>query len=307
MNSHGDLAGRTCVVTGANSGLGLEATRELARRGATVTLVCRDTARGEAAADDVRSSVSGAQLHVVRCDLSSLDSVRAAAAELRRLHPRLHVLVNNAGVMAVPHRRSADGHELHFAVNHLGHFALTGLLLASLTPVEGSRVVTVASMMYRFARLDFHDLQFDHGYNRWRAYSTSKLENLLFTHELQRRLSAARHPTIAVACHPGYAATNLSDTAISGVPQPVQGLVRRAAQTIAQSPARGAEALVRAATDPSLRGGEFIGPTSWMGMRGSPGTVELRSQATDVHDALELWKRSVELTGVDPLGTRTSP
>jgi NAD(P)-dependent dehydrogenase (short-subunit alcohol dehydrogenase family) len=186
------LAGRTAVVTGGNSGIGFEAARILAARGATVVLACRDTGRAKDAADRITAAAPAAAVRVIRLDLASLASVREAAGEIRAGHQRLDLLINNAGVMIPPYGTTADGFELQFGINHLGHFALTGLLLDRLLPVPGSRVVTVASLAHRPGRIDFADLQSRRRYRRQAAYGQSKLANLLFTYELQRRLARGR-------------------------------------------------------------------------------------------------------------------
>ncbi|MGB5759087.1 MAG: oxidoreductase, partial [Acidimicrobiales bacterium] len=205
-----DQTGRIAVVTGANSGLGLETARELARRGASVVLAVRNPDKGQAAVDDIRSDIPDADLRLLQLDLASLDSVRTAAEELRQTVDRIDLAINNAGVMYTPAMKTADGFEMQFGTNHLGHFAWTGLLLDRLLPVEGSRVVTVSSVGHRIrSRIDFDDLNADKGYNRVVAYGRSKLANLLFTYELQRRLDAAGAPTAALAAHPGGSDTEL--------------------------------------------------------------------------------------------------
>jgi NAD(P)-dependent dehydrogenase (short-subunit alcohol dehydrogenase family) len=200
-----DQAGRIAVITGGNSGIGLEAARFLAGRGARVVLACRDEARAASAAADITASMAGAEVETLPLDLSALESIRAAAGQIRSRYPRLDLLINNAGVMMTPHRRTADGFELQFGTNHLGHFALTGLVLPSLLPVPGSRVVTISSNGHKVGRVRFDDLQSERRYRRAGAYAQSKLANLLFTYELQRRLAAAGDATIAVAAHPGTA------------------------------------------------------------------------------------------------------
>jgi NAD(P)-dependent dehydrogenase (short-subunit alcohol dehydrogenase family) len=207
MNTLPDQHGRTAVITGANSGVGLEAARELARAGAHVVLACRDTAKGAAAAETIRKEIPSAELDVAALDLASLDSVRAFA-ELYP-HERLDLLINNAGVMAAPYTKTVDGFELQFATNHLGHFALAGLLLDKLLRTPGARVVTVSSTAHKMGRIDFDDLQSERSYRRWRAYGQSKLANLLFTFELDRRLRTTDADLLSVAAHPGYSATNL--------------------------------------------------------------------------------------------------
>src|SRR5580704_10619175 len=204
-----DLSGKTIVVTGANSGIGLEAAREFARKHADVILACRDLGKARTAAADITASAPGAKVDVMELDLSNLASVRGFSDAFHLQRQTLHVLCNNAGVMAIPYRQTADGFEMQFGTNHLGHFALTGLLLDRLLATEGARVVNVASGAHRMGSIRFEDLQWKNGYRKWRAYGQSKLANLLFTSEMQRKVDAAGKKLLSVACHPGYAATNL--------------------------------------------------------------------------------------------------
>src|SRR2546430_7033127 len=246
--------GRLAVVTGANTGLGFETARVLAARGASVVLAVRDTGKGKAAAARIAGTAPGADVTVQPLDLASLESIRAAAGELRARHPRIDLLINNAGVMFPPRQITRDGFELQLGTNHLGHFALTGLLLEQMLPVPGSRVVTVSSQAHRIrARINFDDLQSQRSYRRVAAYSQSKLANLMFTYELARRLSSAATTTIAVAAHPGLAATELTrhTPAIAAFFY---------ARVISQNPAMGALPVLRAATDPGVAGGQYYGP-----------------------------------------------
>jgi len=283
--------GRLAVVTGANTGLGFETARVLAARGASVVLAVRDTDKGKAAAARIASSAPGANVTVQPLDLASLESIRAAAAELRARHPRIDLLVNNAGVMFPPRQATADGFELQFGTNHLGHFALTGLLLEQMLPVPGSRVVTVSSAAHRIrARINFGDLRSERSYSRVAAYSQSKLANLMFTYELQRRLSAAG-TTIAVAAHPGLADTELTRNtpAIAAFFYP---------RVISQKPAMGALPVLRAATDPGVLGGQYYGPGGLFGTRGYPKLAHSSRQSRDAAIQRRLWTVSEELTGV---------
>ncbi len=208
-----DLAGKRILITGANSGIGLEAARVFARHGALVVIACRNTTKGEQAAGDLRATAgAGATVEVLELDLADLASVQAAAEEYRRRHAVLDVLVNNAGVMALPFRATVDGFEMQFGTNHLGHFALTGHLLTALLAAPGARVVTISSVMHRLGRMDFANLDASRGYDKWAVYSMSKLANLLFTLELQRRAEAAGLDLTAVAAHPGYSRTHLQST-----------------------------------------------------------------------------------------------
>jgi NAD(P)-dependent dehydrogenase (short-subunit alcohol dehydrogenase family) len=275
-------SGRTFVVTGANSGIGLAAARELAASGAHVVLAVRDVAKGEAAAAGLHGDPEVRPL-----DLADLASVRAFAEGLDR---NVDVLVNNAGVMATPHRQTADGFELQLGTNHLGHFALTGLLL----PRIGDRVVTISSGAHRGGRIKFDDLQSERSYQRWLAYCQSKLANLLFTYELQRRLDAAGSSVRSVAAHPGYAATNLQSHTES-IQDRIMALGNR---LLAQSDEQGAWPTLYAATTPDLKGGSYVGPDGFLEQRGNPKLVGSSSAARDQQTARRLWEVSEELTGV---------
>ncbi|GAA4155896.1 oxidoreductase [Actinomadura keratinilytica] len=292
-----DQHGRVAVVTGANTGLGFDTARVLAERGATVVLAVRDTGKGERAAARIAETAPEADVSVRHLDLTSLESVRDAAREVRSRHPKIDLLINNAGVMFTPKGTTRDGFELQFGTNHLGHFAFTGLLLEALLPVPGSRVVTVSSAMHRVrARIDFDDLGWRRRrYDRVAAYARSKLANLLFTYELQRRLAAADAGTIAVAAHPGFAATEL----IRNLPAAVRLVVSTAvAPVFAQSAEMGALPTLRAATDPDVRGGRFYGPDGPFEGRGHPKPVSSSRLSHDRAVQRRLWEVSEELTGV---------
>ncbi|QGV79161.1 oxidoreductase [Streptomyces ficellus] len=290
-----DLTGRVFVVTGANSGLGLATTRALARRGGHVILAVRDEGRGRRAAADVTAGLPDARLEVRRLDLADLDSVHAFAGALRADHPRLDVLVNNAGVMAPPRSLSAQGHELQFAANHLGHFALTGLLLDKLGAGRDPRVVTVSSANHRQGRLFFDDLSGERAYSPMGFYNQSKLANAVFGHELHRRLTAAGSPVRSLLAHPGYTSTGLQ----RGTPVPmVRWLFGGVLLPLAQSPDRGALPQLYAATDPRAEGGAFIGPDGPGELRGAPVPVPLAPRAADAGTGARLWEVSEGLTGV---------
>jgi len=291
-----DQTGRTAVVTGANSGLGLVVARELARAGADVVVACRDTGKGEAAADSIRGDVPGASVSVEELDLASLASVRAFAERFATEHDGLDLLINNAGVMAPPQRQTADGFELQFGTNHLGHFALTGLLLDSLEGREDARVVTVSSGAHKIGRIHFDDLQGERSYRRWRAYSQSKLANVLFALELDRRLRASGAGPSSLAAHPGYAATNLQSAAAPAFDRAIMVLTNR---LLAQSAEMGALPLLYAATRPNLDGGLFIGPDGFEEQRGYPKVTRPVRAGRDEETAKRLWSVSEELTGVD--------
>jgi NAD(P)-dependent dehydrogenase (short-subunit alcohol dehydrogenase family) len=256
--------GRVAVITGSNTGVGYQVARVLAACDATVVLACRDVAKAEAAADRIRTGSPLASVTAVHLDLASLGSIRAAANSLNAAYEHVDLLINNAGLMMPPHGRTEDGFELQFGVNHLGHFALTGLLLGRMLDTRGSRVVTVSSLVHRQGRLDLGNLPLEHGYRRSAAYSRSKLANLLFTYELQRRLAATGAPTEALAAHPGYAHTELS----RNLPAVLRLGALAVEPVVAQSAAMGALPILRAATDPGARGGEYYGPGGRTGLRG---------------------------------------
>jgi NAD(P)-dependent dehydrogenase (short-subunit alcohol dehydrogenase family) len=283
--------GRVAVVTGANTGLGFEAARVLAARGASVVLAVRDTGKGKAAAARIAGTAPGADVMVQPLDLASLDSIRAAAGALRARHPGIDVLINNAGVMFPPRQATGDGFELQFGTNHLGHFALTGLLLEQMLPVPGSRVVTVSSLGHRLrAQIHFGDLQSERSYRRVAAYSQSKLANLLFTYELHRRLSAAATTTIAVAAHPGLASTELT--------RHTPAIAAFFYARVSQNAAMGALPTLRAATDPAVLGGQYYGPGRFFGTRGYPTLAHSSRQSHDTAIQRRLWTASEQLTGV---------
>ncbi|MDO3400525.1 SDR family NAD(P)-dependent oxidoreductase [Mycolicibacterium neoaurum] len=284
-----DQSGRTAVVTGANTGLGFETAKALAEHGAHVVLAVRDTEKGKHAAAQLTGDVSVQEL-----DLGSLESVRAAAAELRGAHERIDLLINNAGVMTPPKSTTADGFELQFGTNHLGHFALTGLLLDTLLDTPGSRIVTVSSNGHKMGgAIHFDDLQWERSYSRIGAYAQSKLANLMFTYELQRRL-APRGTTIAVAAHPGTSSTELARH-LPSLARPVTELVTKVA---AQPAADGALPTLRAATDPGVLGGQYYGPANLAQWRGAPVVVASSDRSYDVALQQRLWTVSEELTGV---------
>jgi NAD(P)-dependent dehydrogenase (short-subunit alcohol dehydrogenase family) len=282
-------AGRTAVVTGANRGLGFEIAAALAQAGAQVVLACRDTGKGEAAAQGIRARAPQARVEVMAYDQASLQSIRRFAADLKAQHPRIDLLVNNASAILVPRGATADGFEMHMGVNHLGSFALTGLLLEALAP--DGRVVNTASLAHRMCKgFDVEDLGFGKGeYGEMEAYGRSKLATLLFTFELDRRLRARGSAVVAVAAHPGWSNTN-----------PDRGgfFMRLANSIFAQSPARGAAPALYAATMPDVRGGEYFGPGGPGEMGGAPARVKARPEADDPALAARLWKKSEALTGV---------
>ncbi|NUR87443.1 MAG: SDR family oxidoreductase [Nonomuraea sp.] len=285
-----DLAGKRAIVTGASSGIGMIAAGELARRGAATTLAVRDVDKGAAVRDRMVKAAPHASIEVARLDLADLASVREFAGSVTE---GVDILLNNAGVMALPERRTADGFEMQFGTNHLGHFALTGLLLPRL---YGGRVVTVSSSMHKRGRMDFDDLNSERSYRKWEAYSQSKLANLLFAYELQRR---AGDRLKSVAAHPGYAATNLQGAG----PQMSGNILEQVGMWLgnalfAQSPERGALPLLYASTVPDLPGGAYVGPDGPGESRGYPTLVTSTAASHDRADAERLWHISEELTGV---------
>jgi len=294
----GDQSGRIAVVTGATAGLGLETARVLAQHGATVVLAGRDQAKTSAAADVIRAARSSATVETVELDLASLESVRTAAAELAARFPKLDLLINNAGVMMPPYGLTKDGFELQFGTNHLGHFALTGLLLTSLLGVPGSRVVTVSSNGHRAGRMNFADLQSAKHYQKMAAYGRSKLANLMFTYELQRRLGAARAHTIALAAHPGTARTDLTRH-MSGIAQGAMssrfGMLN---SWFVQDGSMGALPTVRAATDPEAIGGTYYGPDGRFQLTGYPVVVTSSVRSHNREVQRRLWVESEQLTGI---------
>ncbi|MDO3638970.1 SDR family NAD(P)-dependent oxidoreductase [Mycolicibacterium arseniciresistens] len=283
-----DQTGRTAVITGANTGLGYETAAALAARGARVVLAVRNLDKGKAAADLIAARNRGADVSVQELDLTSLESVRDAAEALRAGLDRIDLLVNNAGVMMTPKATTGDGFELQFGTNHLGHFAFTGLLLDRLLESPGSRVVTVSSIGHRFGRIHFDDLGSERGYSRIGAYGQSKLANLLFTYELQRRLTGTA--TTALAAHPGGSSSELARYS----PRVVQLLFR----PLEQSTAMGALPTLRAATDPGALGGQYFGPGGFAELRGFPKVVSTSDRSHDVAAQQRLWSVSQEKTGV---------
>jgi NAD(P)-dependent dehydrogenase (short-subunit alcohol dehydrogenase family) len=291
-----DQSGRTAIVTGANSGLGLSVARELARHGATVVLACRDAAKGGAAMRAIEGLVPGANVQLAPLDLASLASIETFAADFHSTHgDGLDLLVNNAGVMAPPRRETADGFELQLGTNLLGHFALTGRLIGAMQGRADARVVTVSSNAHKMGRINFDDLQSERRYRRWSAYAQSKLADLSFALELDRRLHAAGSDVKSLAAHPGYAATNLQTAA----PPLADRLVMRLTNLlVAQNADMGALPILYAATDTSLPSGSYIGPDGPGEMRGRPKIVRANRAARDEATASRLWQTAEELTGV---------
>jgi NAD(P)-dependent dehydrogenase (short-subunit alcohol dehydrogenase family) len=298
-----DCTGRTVLVTGANSGLGFEATKAFAARGATVIMACRSTDRGQQAAAEIRNTVpdTGATLNVRQCDLASLDSVESFATGVTQEYDAIDVLCNNAGVMAIPRQETEDGFEKQLGVNHLGHFALTGHLLDLLVESDAdARIVTHSSAAHESGEIDFDDLHREQSYGRWEAYGQSKLANLLFAYELQRRLEAADvTETISVACHPGYAATNLQYRGPKQDGSALRmGVMKLANALVGQSAQQGALPLLYASVAPDVAGGDYYGPDGVMSMRGAPEKQSSNEASYDESVAKRLWETSEALTGV---------
>ena len=301
------LTGRRAIVTGATSGLGYETALELGRHGAHVTLAVRDRRRGDASQAALETELAGVpgrgSFEVGDLDLASLDSIHAFADGVVAGGDDLHLLVNNAGVMAIPRRETVDGFEMQLGTNHLGHMALTLRLLAPLARTgsagPAARVVTVSSNVHKTGRIDLEDLMGTRSYKPWTAYSQSKLANLLFTYELQRRLDAAGLPVGAYAAHPGYSATNLSSVGPAMTGSTVQQWTMRLSdKLLAQSAAMGALPTLYAATVPGLAPASYVGPSGFNEWRGHPTLVTPRDTALDESVAAALWARSEELVGL---------
>jgi NAD(P)-dependent dehydrogenase (short-subunit alcohol dehydrogenase family) len=298
-----DQGGRSVVVTGANSGLGLVSARELARRGATVVLACRNQEKGLRAQREIEAGAPQGRVELAELDLGSLASVRAFADGFLASHDGLDLLLNNAGVMAPPRSETADGFELQLGTNMLGHFALTARLLGAMAGRADARVVTLSSNAHKMGRIDFADLQSERRYRRWAVYGQSKLADLMFALELDRRLRASGSSVKSVAAHPGYAATNLQTAA----PPLLDRLVMRATNLVlAQSADMGALPPLYAATAPGVEGGSYIGPDGVGEFRGHPRIVSPNRAARDEEVAARLWSIAEELTGEPMLALSSS-
>ncbi len=295
----GDLTGRVALVTGANSGIGYETASALAEHGAHVVLACRNEEKARRARDKLESELDRCSLELLALDLADLVSVQRAAESFLSEHARLDILINNAGVMGSPYRQTADGFELQTATNHLGHFALTGLLLDRIVTTEPSRIVTVSSLMHRIGRLLPDDVAAQSLRNTWLTYGTTKLDNLLFTFELSRRLDAVGLRTLAVAAHPGWTRSNLAGSgAALGNSRVRRRLTRTAGSTLGQSAAHGAVPILCAATSSSVRSGQYVGPGHVFELYGPPRFARRSRRARDAAAAAALWRASEELTGV---------
>jgi NAD(P)-dependent dehydrogenase (short-subunit alcohol dehydrogenase family) len=300
--THNDIpnqSGKLAVITGSNSGIGYEAALALAGKGAHVILAVRSAEKGQAAATAIRRAHPGAQAEAMALDLSSLASVRQFAETFLARYATLPLLIDNAGVMALPYSRTADGFEMQFGTNHLGHFALTGLLMPAILAAPGARVVVVSSGVHISGAIDFDNLDGAKSYRPWRAYSQSKLANLLFAYELQRRFTAAGAGAIAVGCHPGWAATNLQAAGPRMNGSRFGELISQLANRLfAQSAAMGALPTLYAATAADVNGCDYIGPVGLFGLRGAPGKVKSSPRSYDPALAARLWRVSEQMTGV---------
>ena len=284
------LTGKITIVTGANSGIGLETARAFAAHGATVVMACRNPEKAQSAASEIRNINPKAKLDLLELDLASLESVRKFADDFSAKYDRLDILANNAGVMALPeHYKTADGFEMQFGTNHLGHFALTGFLLPLIKKTAAARVVTVASMAHNMGKFDQDNLNAEKGYKKSSVYGLTKLSNLLFAYELQRKFENHNIDSIAVAAHPGWTATNL---------QQYMGVANFLNRFIAQTPPMGALPTIRAAVASDVNGGEYYGPDSWGGFRGQAVKVKSNTASHNEADAQALWKVSEKLTAI---------
>ena len=292
-----DLTGKIIIVTGANSGIGFEAVKEFARKGAQVILACRNMQKAEVALAALQNDVPNAQVEVMQLDLASQKSIHAFADVFLAKYDRLDVLVNNAGIMQVPYGTTEDGFERQLGTNHLGHFALTGLLVDMLTATPNARVVTISSGAHYAASIDFDNLMYEGGtgYSPGRAYGRSKLANLMFTYELQRRFDTIGVNAIAVAAHPGGSNTNLNNHLTDGL---INRIMMPLMSRMMQSAAMGALPTMRAAVDPYVKGGDYYGPDGFMQMRGSPVKVKSSKASYSSAEQQKLWQVSQELTGI---------
>ena len=284
-----DLTGKIAIVTGANSGLGYETAKALSAKNAEVIMACRNMEKGNKAAENIRNEKQNVKLNVMALDLSDLQSVKDFAAKFKKQYTKLDLLINNAGVMMPPYSKTKDGFELQIGTNHFGHFALTGLLLDLLLKTDGSRIVSVSSIAHKAGKIQFDDLNFENNYNKTRAYGQSKLANLLFTYELQRKLEKSGAATIAVASHPGWTQTNLQrHSALGRILNPIMGQLQE----------KGAWPTLMAATHPETNGSDYYGPEGFMEMKGHPKKLRSNAKSHDKDVAARLWKLAEVLTVV---------
>jgi len=288
-NNISEQSGKTIIITGANSGIGYEAARALAIKSATVIMACRNLDKGEKAAAQIQRENPKGKVILEQLDLADLNSIKKFTHRFLVDYDRLDVLINNAGVMAIPYRQTADGFEMQIGTNHLGHFALTGLLIDKLEKTPNSRIVTVSSYAHIIGRINFDDLNSEKHYQKWLAYGQSKLANLLFAYELQRRSTANSGNPISIAVHPGYAATNLQNSS---------SFFSLTNRFMAQSQEMGALPTLYAATSSEIQGGEYIGPDGFLAQRGYPHKARSSKQSYKQETAQNLWEISEELTGI---------
>ncbi|MCE1253545.1 MAG: oxidoreductase [Anaerolineae bacterium] len=293
------LEGKIALVTGANSGLGYYATLEMARKGALLIMGCRTKQRAEQAYQQMKAEIPHAKIIIMTLDLSSLESITRFAEAVKTQFTRLDILINNAGVMGIPRRETQDGFEMQFGTNHLGHFALTAHLYPLINSTPDSRIVTVSSMMHQLGHMNFEDLMGQKSYDAWAAYSQSKLANLLFAYELQRRLTAKSSHVLSLAAHPGYAATHLQFVSAEMQGSAFWGWINQTANTLFAQPAwQGALPELYAATASQVKGGSFIGPDGQGGSRGYPKVVKSNARSYNEADARRLWEISEQLTEI---------
>lgn len=290
-----DLTGKVVIVTGANVGLGFESAKEFGRKGAKTIMACRNPEKGKKALEEIKKEIPYAKIELMQLDLADLKSVHRFVKDFHEKYNRLDVLLNNAGVMFCPYGKTEDGFEMQFGTNHLGHFALTGLLMDSITKTPGSRVVNVSSSGHKMGVMDWNDLMYEKGdYKRMGAYGRSKLANLLFTYELQRRFKKAGVNAISVAAHPGGSRTDLP----RHLNRVLYGLAWVFITPLTQSAARGALPQLRASVDPKVKGAEYYGPGGFREMKGNPVIVKSNDKSHNLADAKKLWDVSEQLTGI---------
>lgn len=291
-----DLTGKVIIITGANNGIGFQNVIQFAKKHATVIMACRNMDKGQKALDKVKKKVPEAQVELMKLDLASLASIKSFVETFKEKYNRLDVLLNNAGIMMVPYSKTTDGFESQIGTNHLGHFALTAQLFDVLKETEGSRIVNVSSSGHRFGEMDFNDFMFEQNYGRVKAYGRSKLSNLLFTYELDRKLRAKEINVVAVASHPGTAKTGLGDHLFG----PTKIILKPIVMTIiSQSSYKGSLPSARAATDPQVQSGDYYGSKGIFGeTRGPPQLVQSNELSHNEEDATKLWDLSEQLTGI---------
>ncbi|RLD59485.1 MAG: short-chain dehydrogenase [Bacteroidetes bacterium] len=292
-----DLSGKVIIVTGGNSGLGYESVKAFAMKGADMVLASRSMEKGEEARAEILKDVPDGKIEVMQLDLGDLESVKNFASEFKLGHKKLDVLLNNAGIMMTPYFTTKDGFEAQLGTNHLGHFALTGLMMDVILKTQGARIVNVSSGAHKSGEMDFSNLQYEDGigYKPMKAYGRSKLSNLLFTYELQRKLEAAKKDTISVAAHPGVAMTNLARH-LEG--KFLYKILTPFFKMMAQDQAMGALPQIRASVDPDVKGSEYYGPDGKKEYKGYPVLVPSNEASHNLEDAAKLWEESERLTGV---------